>query len=108
MASWANAAPGDGPRAEARRPSVRCSIFHCRRCPSVAPLYVFYLEKIMPRIAGLLTGAIATTSGVPCQSIERFPCGKDLEALLTANGFSSATTKPLELRRRVALSAGRR
>jgi demethylmenaquinone methyltransferase/2-methoxy-6-polyprenyl-1,4-benzoquinol methylase len=62
--------------------------------PVLRQLYVFYLEKIMPRIAGLLTGHRDAFEYL-CQSIERFPSGKDMEALIMTNGFSSATTKPL-------------
>ena len=48
----------------------------------------------MPRIAGWITGKREAYVYL-CGSIERFPSGKDMEALICANGFQSATTTPL-------------
>lgn len=62
--------------------------------PIFRPLYVFYLEKIMPRIAGLLTGHRDAFEYL-CQSIERFPSGKAMEQMLVANGFATAKTRAL-------------
>lgn len=56
--------------------------------------YRFYLHKILPRLAGLLTGerdAYEYLGG----SIERFPSGPAMETLLTGHGFSTARTRPL-------------
>jgi demethylmenaquinone methyltransferase/2-methoxy-6-polyprenyl-1,4-benzoquinol methylase len=56
--------------------------------------YRFYLHKILPRLAGWLTGerdAYEYLGG----SIERFPSGPAMEALLTGHGFSAARTRPL-------------
>jgi len=93
MASWPNAVQE---MARVLKPGGHLFVldFSLPTLPVLRPLYVFYLEKIMPRIAGLLTGHRDAFEYF-CQSIERFPSGKDMEALLTANGFSSATTKPL-------------
>ena len=93
MASWPRAI---SEMARALRPGGHLFVldFSLPTLPIVRPMYVFYLEKIMPRIAGLLTGHRDAFEYL-CQSIERFPSGKDMEALLTANGFASATTKPL-------------
>jgi demethylmenaquinone methyltransferase/2-methoxy-6-polyprenyl-1,4-benzoquinol methylase len=95
MASWPNAVQE---MARAVKPGGHLFVldFSLPTLPVLRPLYVFYLEKIMPRIAGLLTGHRDAFEYL-CQSIERFPSGKDMEALLTANGFSSVTTKPLSL-----------
>jgi demethylmenaquinone methyltransferase/2-methoxy-6-polyprenyl-1,4-benzoquinol methylase len=93
MASWPRAI---SEMSRALRPGGHLFVldFSLPTLPIVRPMYVFYLEKIMPRIAGLLTGHRDAFEYL-CQSIERFPSGKDMEALLTANGFASATTKPL-------------
>jgi demethylmenaquinone methyltransferase / 2-methoxy-6-polyprenyl-1,4-benzoquinol methylase len=60
------------------------------------PAYVFYLEKIMPKIAGLLTGDTAAFEYL-CKSIERFPSGRAMEQLIESNGFSQAWSEPLSL-----------
>ncbi len=49
---------------------------------------------MLPRIAGLLTGqrqAYEYLSG----TIERFPSGAEMNALLCANGFATAADTPL-------------
>lgn len=56
--------------------------------------YRFYLHKVLPRLAGWLTGerdAYEYLGG----SIERFPSGPAMETLLTGHGFSAARTRPL-------------
>lgn len=93
MSSWPRAI---SEMSRALRPGGHLFVldFSLPTLPIVRPMYVFYLEKIMPRIAGLLTGHRDAFEYL-CQSIERFPSGKDMEALLTSNGFATATTKPL-------------
>jgi demethylmenaquinone methyltransferase/2-methoxy-6-polyprenyl-1,4-benzoquinol methylase len=93
MASWPNAIRE---MARALRPGGRLFVldFSLPTLPLLRPLYVFYLEKIMPRIAGLLTGHKDAFEYL-CQSIERFPSGKAMEAMLIENGFATAETKPL-------------
>jgi demethylmenaquinone methyltransferase/2-methoxy-6-polyprenyl-1,4-benzoquinol methylase len=65
--------------------------------PSVLGLrgaYRFYLHKVLPRLAGLLTGqreAYEYLSG----TIERFPSGSAMTCLLCANGFATARGIPL-------------
>jgi demethylmenaquinone methyltransferase / 2-methoxy-6-polyprenyl-1,4-benzoquinol methylase len=56
--------------------------------------YRFYLHRVLPRLAGWLTGqrgAYEYLGG----SIEAFPSGPAMTALMTANGFASATARPL-------------
>ncbi len=70
--------------------------FSLPRLPLLRPFYVFYLENIMPRIAGAITGQRAAFEYL-CRSIESFPSGQDMEALMVANGFAAAKSKPLSL-----------
>ena len=58
------------------------------------PLYVWYLERVMPKIAGLITGKRAAYEYL-CKSIEQFPSGEAMVDLMTQNGFSSAHARPL-------------
>lgn len=93
MASWPNAIQE---MSRVLRPGGRLFVldFSLPTLPLLRPAYVFYLEKIMPKIAGLLTGHRDAFEYL-CQSIEKFPSGKAMETLLTANGFASASTIPL-------------
>lgn len=56
--------------------------------------YRYYLHKVLPRLAGLLTGERAAYEYLG-GSIERFPSGPAMEAMLTGNGFANARTRPL-------------
>ena len=78
------------------RPGGRLFVldFSIPRFPGIRQLYLFYLKQIMPRIAGWITGKREAYVYL-CGSIERFPSGKDMEELIRANGFQSATTTPL-------------
>ena len=56
--------------------------------------YRFYLNKVLPKIAGLITGegdAYEYLAG----TIEQFPSGKDMCALIEAAGFKGADAEPL-------------
>lgn len=65
--------------------------------PSFPPFrgpYVFYLKHVMPRVAGLLTGKRDAYEYL-CGSIERFPSGAQMEALMRECGFVDAASRPL-------------
>jgi len=56
--------------------------------------YRFYLNKVLPKIAGLMTGegdAYEYLAG----TIEQFPSGKDMTALIESNDFCDAEGAPL-------------
>lgn len=56
--------------------------------------YRFYLNKVLPQIAGLITGerdAYEYLAG----TIEKFPSGQDMCALIEANAFCDASCEPL-------------
>ena len=56
--------------------------------------YRFYLNKILPKLAGLLTGegdAYEYLAG----TIEQFPSGADMTDLIESSGFSDAEVKQL-------------
>ncbi len=62
-----------------------------------APLrwaYRPYLHRILPRLAGALTGERAAYEYLG-QSIEAFPSGKAMEALLDGAGFRAPRSRPL-------------
>ena len=62
--------------------------------PALRPFYRFYLHKIIPRIAGWITGqrgAYEYLGG----SIEAFPSGQAMTDLILANGFATADHRPL-------------
>ncbi len=56
-------------------------------------LYRFYLHRFLPKIAGLLTGNRAAYEYLGA-SIEAFPSGPAMNALLRAAGFSTVTATP--------------
>lgn len=62
--------------------------------PGFRGAYRFYLHKILPKLAGILTGqrqAYEYLSG----TIERFPSGEAMLDLLRANGFRAGKAIPL-------------
>jgi len=58
------------------------------------PIYRFYLHRCLPWIAGLVTGERAAYQYLAA-SIEKFPSGAAMCALLEENGFRGATAQPL-------------
>lgn len=93
MASWPGAVTE---MARVLRPGGRLFVLDFS-LPRFAPLrrgYRLYLHRIMPRVAGWITGqreAYEYLGG----SIEQFPSGPAMVALLDENGFTAATCAPL-------------
>jgi demethylmenaquinone methyltransferase/2-methoxy-6-polyprenyl-1,4-benzoquinol methylase len=56
--------------------------------------YRFYLHHVLPAVAGLVTGEKAAYAYLG-ESIEQFPSGEKMTALLNANGFRNAHSEPL-------------
>jgi demethylmenaquinone methyltransferase/2-methoxy-6-polyprenyl-1,4-benzoquinol methylase len=56
--------------------------------------YRFYLHHILPRFAALMTGDRSAYEYLG-ESIEAFPAGEEMNALLKQNGFSQAACLPL-------------
>lgn len=95
MASWPSALT------EMRRvlkPGGRLFVldFSLPRLPGVRQGYLFYLRHVMPRIAGWITGRRAAYEYL-CGSVEKFPSGREMEALILSCGFSEARTTLLSL-----------
>ena len=62
--------------------------------PILRPLYRFYLHKILPKIAGLITGQRGAFEYLS-NSIEAFPSGPAMCDLLNGNGLHSVRAIPL-------------
>jgi len=62
--------------------------------PPFAALYRFYLHRVLPRVAGAITGHRAGYEYLG-ESIEAFPSGPAMGELIRANGFVTAEAKPL-------------
>src|SRR5438477_1750705 len=56
--------------------------------------YRFYLHRVMPIFGAFLTQK-KTAYDYLGESIEKFPSGRDLVAMIEANGFERATMEPL-------------
>lgn len=57
-------------------------------------LHLGYLKRVMPRIAGLITGKRDAYHYL-CQSIEQFPSGEKMKSLLEQCGFTAPVARPL-------------
>jgi len=64
--------------------------------PIIRPAYLFYLKRIMPRIAGWITCQREAYEYL-CSSIERFPSGVAMEDLMKSCGFRAVKTHRLTL-----------
>lgn len=62
--------------------------------PPVLPLYRFYLHRLLPRIAGWVTGN-SGAYGYLGESIEAFPRGEDMLQLLCSTGYADPHALPL-------------
>jgi demethylmenaquinone methyltransferase/2-methoxy-6-polyprenyl-1,4-benzoquinol methylase len=95
MASWSQAI---SEMARVLRPGGHILVLDFS-LPTVVPLrtaYRFYLHRILPTIAGLVTGDRSSYEYLG-ESIERFPSGAPMIALLEANGFTMARAEPLTM-----------
>ena len=93
MADWPNAVQE---MARVTRPGGHLIVldFSLPTLPGLRGGYRFYLHKILPKLAGLLTGQRAAYEYLS-GTIERFPSGPAMVDLLTANGFESGKALPL-------------
>jgi demethylmenaquinone methyltransferase/2-methoxy-6-polyprenyl-1,4-benzoquinol methylase len=57
-------------------------------------LYRFYLHRVLPRVAGIVTGDKSAYEYLGA-SIEEFPQGEKMCALIASAGFREATCQPL-------------
>jgi demethylmenaquinone methyltransferase / 2-methoxy-6-polyprenyl-1,4-benzoquinol methylase len=60
----------------------------------IRPAYLFYLKRLMPRVAGWLTGQREAYEYLSA-SVERFPSGAEMEKLIAACGFGEVRTRRL-------------
>lgn len=95
MASW------PGALQEMRRvlrPGGRLFVldFSLPRLPGLRQAYLFYLKRVMPRIAGWITGRREAYEYL-CSSVERFPSGPAMESLIRSCGFAEVHTTVLSL-----------
>lgn len=64
--------------------------------PIIRPLYLIYLKRVMPRIAGWITGERAAYEYL-CSSVEKFPSGKAMEEMIHQAGFAKVSSHRLTL-----------
>ncbi len=68
--------------------------FSLPTAPLIKPFYRFYLHFLLPHLAGLMTGESEAYSYM-ADSIEQFPSGKKMAALLEHCGFEKVSFKPM-------------
>jgi demethylmenaquinone methyltransferase/2-methoxy-6-polyprenyl-1,4-benzoquinol methylase len=61
---------------------------------ALRPAYRFYLHRCLPLLASLVTGQKAAYDYLG-GSIEKFPSGEEMVALIEKNGFAKASAEPL-------------
>jgi demethylmenaquinone methyltransferase/2-methoxy-6-polyprenyl-1,4-benzoquinol methylase len=95
MASWEK---GLSEMARVLQPGGHLLIldFSLPELPVIRPLYRLYLHHLLPHIAGLATGRKDAYEYLGV-SIEQFPSGKAMTALIESCGFKNAKTYPLTL-----------
>jgi demethylmenaquinone methyltransferase/2-methoxy-6-polyprenyl-1,4-benzoquinol methylase len=70
--------------------------FSLPQLPGLRQAYLFYLKRVMPRIAGWITGQREAYEYL-CSSVERFPSGAAMEELIRSCGFAAVQTRVLSL-----------
>jgi demethylmenaquinone methyltransferase/2-methoxy-6-polyprenyl-1,4-benzoquinol methylase len=95
MASWEK---GLSEMARILKPGGHLLIldFSLPTLPVIRPLYRFYLHHILPHIAGLVTGRKDAYEYLGV-SIEQFPSGSKMTALIESCGFRGVKAYPLTL-----------
>jgi demethylmenaquinone methyltransferase/2-methoxy-6-polyprenyl-1,4-benzoquinol methylase len=62
--------------------------------PLMRKTHLFYLRKVMPKVAGVLTGERGAYEYL-CNTIEQFPSGENMCRMIRENGFGEAKATPL-------------
>jgi demethylmenaquinone methyltransferase/2-methoxy-6-polyprenyl-1,4-benzoquinol methylase len=62
--------------------------------PLMRKAHLFYLRKVMPKVAGVITGERGAFEYL-CNTIEQFPSGENMCHMIRENGFREATARPL-------------
>jgi demethylmenaquinone methyltransferase/2-methoxy-6-polyprenyl-1,4-benzoquinol methylase len=62
--------------------------------PPLRAAYRFYLHRLLPRIAGAVTGRKEAYEYLG-DSIEKFPAGFEMISLIAESGFAGASCEPL-------------
>jgi demethylmenaquinone methyltransferase/2-methoxy-6-polyprenyl-1,4-benzoquinol methylase len=62
--------------------------------PLMRKAHLFYLRKVMPKVAGVITGERGAFEYL-CNTIEQFPSGENMCQMIRENGFREAKARPL-------------